>query len=205
MEHTVDATTRIEGNVEFDQLFAQVQPAAFVPQYAFWNPPTAAGLSNRVEQQQEIGMTNKQTVIVTGALQGIGAAVTQTLLDRGYSVVGNSRSFSGSNLTPSTNLVLVEGDIGLAATAEKIAHTAIEKFGSIDHVVSSAGIFSAKPFTDYTEDESRAFVSTRLEGFIFITQLAVRHILCAGHRRQRNVRFCIAGRHSYCRHSGLPS
>jgi NAD(P)-dependent dehydrogenase (short-subunit alcohol dehydrogenase family) len=125
-------------------------------------------------------MASNKTVIVTGASQGIGAAVAGAFLDRGYNVVGNSRTFSHSSLTPSTNLALVEGDIGLAATAGKIAHTAIEKFGSIDHVVSNAGIFSAKPFTDYTADEFRSFVSTNLEGFIFITQLAVKQILVQG-------------------------
>jgi NAD(P)-dependent dehydrogenase (short-subunit alcohol dehydrogenase family) len=125
-------------------------------------------------------MASNQTVIVTGASQGIGAAIVQTFLGRGYNVVGNSRSFSNSKLTPSSNLALVEGDIGLLATAEKIAQTAIDKFGSINHVVSNAGIFSAKPFTDYTAEEFRAFVSTNLEGFIFITQLAVKQILAQG-------------------------
>jgi len=117
-------------------------------------------------------MASKKTAIVTGASQGIGAAVVQTFLDRGYNVVGNARSFSAANFTPSPNLALVEGDIRL--------ETAIEKFGSIDHVVSSAGIFSSKPFTDYTIDEFRAFVSTNLEGFIFITQLAVKQMLAQG-------------------------
>jgi NAD(P)-dependent dehydrogenase (short-subunit alcohol dehydrogenase family) len=65
----------------------------------------------------------------------------------------------------------VDGDIGQAATAEKVARMAIDKFGSIDHVVNNAGIFAAKPFTDYTADEFRGFVSTNLGGFIFITQL----------------------------------
>ena len=125
-------------------------------------------------------MTSKKTAIVTGASQGIGAAVVRAFLDRGYNVVGNARSFSSAGFTPSPNLALVEGDIRLATTAEKIAQTAIEKFGSIDHVVSSAGIFSSKPFTDYTIDEFRAFVSTNLEGFIFITQLAVKQMLAQG-------------------------
>jgi NAD(P)-dependent dehydrogenase (short-subunit alcohol dehydrogenase family) len=125
-------------------------------------------------------MASKKTAIVTGASQGIGAAVARAFLDRGYNVVGNARSFSGASFTPSPNLALVEGNIGLAATAEKIAQTAIEKFGSIDHVVSSAGIFASKAFTDYTVDEFRAFVSTNLEGFIFITQLAVKQMLAQG-------------------------
>jgi NAD(P)-dependent dehydrogenase (short-subunit alcohol dehydrogenase family) len=125
-------------------------------------------------------MASKKTTIVTGASQGIGAAVVQAFLDRGYNVVGNARSFSAVSFTPSPNLALVEGDIRLATTAEKIGQTAIEKFGSIDHVVTSAGIFSSKPFTDYTIDEFRAFVATNLEGFIFITQLAVKQMLAQG-------------------------
>jgi len=125
-------------------------------------------------------MASKKTVIVTGASQGIGAAVVQAFLDRGYNVVATSRSMSKAGFSPSSQLALVEGDIGQAATAEKIAQTAIAKFGSIDHVVNNAGIFSAKPFTDYTADEFRGFVSTNLEGFIFITQVAVKQMLSQG-------------------------
>jgi NAD(P)-dependent dehydrogenase (short-subunit alcohol dehydrogenase family) len=125
-------------------------------------------------------LTSKKTVIVTGASQGIGAAVVQAFLDRGYNVVAASRSASKVRLAPSPNLELVDGDIGKAATAEKIAQTAISKFGSIDHVVNNAGIFIAKPFTDYTADDFRSLVSTNLEGFIFITQLAVKQILSQG-------------------------
>ena len=58
--------------------------------------------------------------------------------------------------------------------------TAVEEFGSIDHIVNNAGIFSAKPFTEYTINEFRGFVSTSLEGFIFITQLAVRQMVAQG-------------------------
>ena len=125
-------------------------------------------------------MEKKETVIVTGASQGIGAAIVQAFLDRGYNVVANSRSISKSRLKPSSNLVLVDGDIGDAATAEKVANTAIATFGSINHLVNNAGIYSAKPFTDYSADEFRRFVSTNLGGFIFITQLAVKQLLKQG-------------------------
>jgi NAD(P)-dependent dehydrogenase (short-subunit alcohol dehydrogenase family) len=125
-------------------------------------------------------MASKKTVIVTGASQGIGAAVVQAFLDRGYNVVATSRSVSKAGFASSPNLALVDGDIGQPATAERVAQTAISKFGSIDHLVNNAGIFSAKPFTDYTADEFRGLVSTNLEGFIFITQLAVKQMLSQG-------------------------
>jgi NAD(P)-dependent dehydrogenase (short-subunit alcohol dehydrogenase family) len=125
-------------------------------------------------------MASGQTVIVTGASQGIGAAVVQSFMDRGYYVVATSRRVSSAGFAPSPNLTLVDGDIGQQATAEKVSAAAIAKFGSIDHVVNNAGIFSVKPFTEYTAEEFRAVVSTNLEGFIFLTQLAVKQMLLQG-------------------------
>ncbi len=125
-------------------------------------------------------MAGTKTVIVTGASQGIGAAVVQAFLGRGYNVVATSRNVTKAGLQPSPNLALVDGDIGQAATAEKVAEAAIATFGSIDHVVNNAGIFSAKSFTDYTVEDFRSLVSTNLEGFIFITQLAVKQMLSQG-------------------------
>ncbi len=120
----------------------------------------------------------KKTVIVTGASQGIGAAVVRAFLERGYNVVGTSRNATKSaELKASDKLELVDGDIGQAATAEKLVEAAIQKFGSIDAVVNNAGIFSAKPFTDYSADDFRALVSTNLEGYIYITQFAVKQML----------------------------
>src|SRR5205823_4088957 len=121
-------------------------------------------------------MASKRTVIVTGASQGIGAAVVHAFLDRGYKVVATSRSISKAGFAPSPNLALVDGDITRPATAEKTAQTAINKFGSINHVVTNAGIFVSKTFTDYTAEDFRSLIATNLEGFIFITQLAVKQM-----------------------------
>src|SRR5215467_5195970 len=120
-------------------------------------------------KHQELSMASKKTVIVTGASQGIGAAVVQAFLGRGYNVVATSRSVSKAGFAPSPNLALIDGDIGQEATAEKVAQAAIAKFGSIDHVVNNAGIFAAKPFTDYTANEFHDLVSTNLKGFLFMT------------------------------------
>ena len=125
-------------------------------------------------------MRKKETVLVTGASQGIGAATVRLFLKRGYRVVATSRSASKAGFAPSPDLAIVDGDIGMVATAENVTQTAIARFGSIEHVVNNAGIFSAKPFTEYTVGEFRSFVSTNLEGFIFITQLAVKQMLAQG-------------------------
>ena len=110
-------------------------------------------------------MTTKQkTAVVTGASQGIGAAVANLFLERGYNVVANSRNISRTaNLHRSDRLALVDGDIALATTAERILSTAVKRFGSLDALVNNAGIFFPKPFTEYTPEDFRALSSTNLE------------------------------------------
>ena len=125
-------------------------------------------------------MTDKKTVIVTGAGGGIGGAIVQAFLEHRYNVVATSLTFSSNRFEQSLSLALVEGDIGQMTTAEKVAQTAIDQFDSIDHLVNNAGMFSAKPFTDYTAEEFQRLISTNLNGFAFLTQLAVRQILRQG-------------------------
>ena len=125
-------------------------------------------------------MGRTQTAIVTGASQGIGAAIAQAFLNRGYNVVANSRSITKSGFTPSSNLALVDGDIADASTAERVSEAALSKFGSIDHLVNNAGIYAAKPFTEYSADDLHAFFSTNLDGFVFMTQIVVRQMLTQG-------------------------
>jgi len=121
--------------------------------------------------------SDRKTVIVTGASQGIGAGVVHAFLARGYDVVGTARSaMKSKELLASDHLALTNGDIGQFETAQKVAELAIKRFGSIDAVVANAGIFLVKPFTEYTADDFRALVSTNLAGFIYITQLAVKQM-----------------------------
>lgn len=122
--------------------------------------------------------STRKTVIVTGASQGIGASVAALFLERGYNVIANSRHISDRNdLGRSDNLALVDGDISLPATADKIMAAASQRFGSVDALVNNAGIFVSKPFIDYTPEEFRSLSSTNLDGFIHITQRVIRHLL----------------------------
>jgi D-arabinose 1-dehydrogenase-like Zn-dependent alcohol dehydrogenase len=63
-------------------------------------------------------------------------------------------------LTASTALVLIDGDIGKPETAAKVVEAAIKNFGSIDLLVSNAGIFFTKPFTKFSTADFNALVST---------------------------------------------
>ena len=118
--------------------------------------------------------TETQTAIVTGASSGIGLGVTQALLERGWQVVATSRAISNSKeLKPSPNLVLVDGDVGKKETAVKVVEAAIKLFGRIDLLVNNAGIYIAKAFTDYTEEDYNLVVNTNVASFFYMTQQVV--------------------------------
>jgi NAD(P)-dependent dehydrogenase (short-subunit alcohol dehydrogenase family) len=90
----------------------------------------------------EVANTQK-TIIVTGASQGIEAAVVQAFLDRNYNVVAASRSVSKAGFASSPNLALVDGDIGQVATAANIVQVAMGKFGSIISLIVQASSCTA--------------------------------------------------------------
>jgi len=121
--------------------------------------------------------TKPKTMIVTGSGQGIGAGVTNAFIERGYNVVANSLNITASNFAATDRLAVVPGDIGDPATAHEIASMAVKTFGSIDGVVNNAGIFFTKPFTEYTQEDFAKLSGTNLQGYINITQLAVKQML----------------------------
>jgi len=119
-----------------------------------------------------------KTAIVTGASQGIGAGLVSAFLERSYRVVATSRSITKSGtFRDAENLALVDGDVADPATAAKIAETAVARFGTIDVVVNNAGIFFSKPFLDYTLEDFRSLAATNLEGFLHVTQRAIKQML----------------------------
>lgn len=121
-------------------------------------------------------MSGKKTAIITGASQGIGAGLVEAFLSEGYYVVATARNATQA-MAASASLVPVEGDIGTPETATKIVQAAIEHFGSIDVLVTNAGIYMTKPFIEFTTEDFNALVSTNLLGFLYTTQLTVKQML----------------------------
>jgi len=116
----------------------------------------------------------RQAAIVTGASSGIGLGITRALLEHDYCVVANSRTISKSkDLTPSADLILVDGNIGEKETAVKVASAAMNHFGRIDLLVNNAGIYMAKPFTEYTPEDFEIMIGTNVAGYFFVTQQVV--------------------------------
>ncbi|MEU9318140.1 SDR family oxidoreductase [Streptomyces sp. NPDC048295] len=125
-----------------------------------------------------MGMQEQQKVaVITGASQGIGAGLVDAYRRLGHAVVATSRAIAPAH---DGGVMTVAGDIADPATAERIVSGAIERFGRIDTLVNNAGLFVAKPFTDYTPADYAALTGVNLTGFFRLTQLAVGQMLAQG-------------------------
>ncbi|MDV8070693.1 SDR family oxidoreductase [Rhodococcus sp. IEGM 1366] len=121
--------------------------------------------------------TTQAVVIVTGASQGIGAALVTGYRKLGYAVVATSRSIGPSD---DPEVLTVPGDLSQPGTGDDIVEQTLARFGRIDTLVNNAGIFVAKPFTDYTDEDYDAVTGVNLRGFFEISRGAVAAMLAQG-------------------------
>ncbi|MBD9665967.1 NAD(P)-dependent dehydrogenase (short-subunit alcohol dehydrogenase family) [Variovorax paradoxus] len=122
------------------------------------------------------------TVVITGASSGIGLGLAEAYLARGFNVVANARTderlaAAARQLGSPARFLGVAGDIGQRDTARQLIDRAVERFGQVDVLINNAGIFNAKPFVEYTEEELDRIVATNIKGFVYASQAAAAHMV----------------------------
>jgi len=130
-------------------------------------------------------MDSTKTAIVTGASSGLGLAIAEAYLKKGYNVVGNARTMerlkeAAASIGNPENFLLVDGDVSEPETAQRLFTQAIEAFGKVDILIANAGIFMAKPFADYTVEEIDGMLATNIKGFVYPAQEAAKHMTANG-------------------------
>jgi NAD(P)-dependent dehydrogenase (short-subunit alcohol dehydrogenase family) len=116
----------------------------------------------------------RRVALITGASQGIGAALVTAYRGMGYAVVANARNITESD---DPSLVTIPGDIGEPGVGQRIVSAATERFGRVDTVINNAGIFVSKPFTDYTDGDYDTVTGVNLRGFFEVTRPGVEAML----------------------------
>jgi NAD(P)-dependent dehydrogenase (short-subunit alcohol dehydrogenase family) len=120
---------------------------------------------------------DRKVAIITGGSQGIGAGLVAEYQRRGWAVVANARTIKPAG---DPAVLAIEGDLSEPATAGRIISGALQAFGRIDTLINNAGLYIAKPFTDYTAEDYAAVVGVNLTGFFRLTQLAIADMLTRG-------------------------
>lgn len=116
-----------------------------------------------------MGLLSGKTAIITGGARGIGFAMAETFVAEGARVVlgdlddeANERaveSLGGASLVAATRC-----DVTVANDVERLMHTALEMFGSVDVMVNNAGITRDATMRTLTEDHFDQVISVHLKG-----------------------------------------
>jgi NAD(P)-dependent dehydrogenase (short-subunit alcohol dehydrogenase family) len=105
-------------------------------------------------------------------------------------VLANSRSIKPD---ASLDILPVAGGIADPAVADRVIGSAVEKFGRVDTLVNNAGVFVAKPFTEYTEADYKHVLGVNLAGFFHVSQRAIRQMLKQGSGHVVNLTTTLVG------------
>ena len=119
----------------------------------------------------------QKVAIITGASQGIGAELVTAYRKLGYAVVANSRSIDESD---DPDVLAVAGDVAQPGVGARIVEAALARFGRIDTLINNAGVFVAKPFTEYTDEDFDTVTGVNLRGFFEVSRGAVAAMLDGG-------------------------
>lgn len=111
----------------------------------------------------------KSIVVVTGADNGIGFSMTQTLLEDGYCVA--ALDIADENLAPlqstySASLLVFNCDVADGGRVKDTISSIVEKWGQIDVLVNNACIAIFKPFEEKSPEETRREFEINYFGYI---------------------------------------
>ena len=121
-----------------------------------------------------------KVVLITGGGGGIGKATARRFLEEGAEgvVLGSRRQevleAAKEELDPSGERVeLFAGDASRPETAKALVAAATERFGGVDVLVNSTGVFRLKPFEEETEADLEEALDTTLRPTFYVSQVAV--------------------------------
>jgi NAD(P)-dependent dehydrogenase (short-subunit alcohol dehydrogenase family) len=127
-----------------------------------------------------------QTIVITGGGGGIGKAAAARFLEEGASVVLSSRrqavlDAARAELDPSGGRIeLVAGDVSGPDAAARLIDAAVARFGGVDVLVNSTGIFRVVPFLEQTEEQVEEALSSILRPTFYTSQAAARAMVGGG-------------------------
>src|SRR3954447_3397165 len=128
---------------------------------------------------------DRKVIVITGGGGGIGKAAARRFLDEGASVVLAGRrqevlDLARRQLDPSGDRIeLFAGDIGSPAVSAALVDTALERFGAVDVLVNSTGIFRVTPFLEQTEEQVEEALDSILRPTFYGWQAAARAMVAA--------------------------
>ena len=119
--------------------------------------------------------------LITGASTGIGAATARLAAQEGYRVVLSARSEDkleqlASELGGDDRALAAPADVSLWEDNEKLAKTALDRFGRIDVVFANAGFGAQRSFLGDTPEHWREMVLTNVLGVAYTIRATLEEV-----------------------------
>ncbi|HEV8154463.1 MAG TPA: SDR family NAD(P)-dependent oxidoreductase [Gaiellales bacterium] len=126
-----------------------------------------------------------RVVVITGGGGGIGKAAAARFLDEGACVVLSSRrrevlDAARRELDADDRIALFPGDVSVPTAAAELIDTAVDRFGGVDVLVNSTGIFRVTPVLDQTEEQFEEALNSILRPTFYTSQAAARSMIERG-------------------------
>ena len=127
--------------------------------------------------------TRKHTAFVTGATQGLGAALALRLAQDGYDVAVSGISIKNLGATVSAlkaagaRVIAVPLDLRSQESTEQAMAQIIGEFGELDVLVNNAGVTTRSLAVDVTREEWQSVMDVNLAGTFFMSQQMGRHLI----------------------------
>jgi NAD(P)-dependent dehydrogenase (short-subunit alcohol dehydrogenase family) len=126
-----------------------------------------------------------RVVVITGGGGGIGRAAAARFLEEGASVVLSSRrrevlEAARRELGVDDRIALVPADVSSPEAAAELIDTAVDRFGGVDVLVNSTGIFRITPFFEQTEEQLEEALDSILRPTFYTSQAAARRMVERG-------------------------
>lgn len=122
-----------------------------------------------------------RTIVVTGAAQGIGKAISELVIELGGNVVAidlNAQSLeAGLSLLPQARVMRVEGSVTDPELAHRTIADAATRFGSVHGLVNNAGITRPAMIEKMTMAQWQDVIDVHMTGSFVWTQAVGRHMI----------------------------
>lgn len=123
---------------------------------------------------------NGRTIMVTGAGQGIGLAISELAIELGANVAGvdlNPETLNAAAEKHKGKFLAIAGSVADEDFAKQAVAKTVESFGQVDGLVNNAGIGRPAMFTKMTSQEWQQVLDVHLNGSFFFTQAVGQHML----------------------------
>ncbi len=165
-----------------DQLRWPTQPWRFPPAYSNVQPrpPNGAGHGNSMFHNQK--PLHEQVIVITGASSGIGLTTARMAAEAGASVLLVARNehalqqIAAELRTEGARADYVTADVSRPEDHERIARTALERFGGFDSWVNGASVGTYGVLEKVPIEDQRRVLEVNFWGVIYGSLEAVKHL-----------------------------